>query len=85
MYLENQNWQHFTHKMAFSIDYFENRQRHKYLPKEYSSYEEWLGVYQLVNYCIHIPNRIITQNNEVSNLQCVPTSYCGENLKSRQN
>ena len=69
--------------MAFSIDYFENRQRHKYLPKGYKTYEEWLGVYQVVNYCIPNPKRLISQNNEVRYYKkCVPTSYRRENIKS---
>ena len=53
--------------MAFSLDYFENRQRDQFLPKGYKTYEEWLGVYQVVNYCIPNPKRLISQNNEVRN------------------
>ena len=56
--------------MEFSLDSnFEYKQTDQFLPKEYKSYEEWLSVHQLVNYCNQNTRllRLITVNNEVKN------------------
>ena len=55
--------------MAFSLDYFAYIPTDQFLPKEYKSYEEWLSVHQLVNYCNQNTRllRLITVNNEVKN------------------